>query len=149
MGTIRLCPVGPSELDAIYALQKEQIDSFEYLHGRVSYEQVLRQIKKHTLSRLHQYKRIEIDGAVAGFYLLYCREEGLELEDFYLFPAYRGKGIGSIVLQKIQDENRNKTIFLYVFSENRRAVHFYQQMGFRICGQRRTRLRMAWEGGER
>lgn len=144
MENISITPARPSDLALLFALQKEQIDRYENIKALASYEAVLRQLRVHTADGLDQYARIEADGALAGFYRLRRDGEGLELEDFYLLPGWRGRGIGSRVLRDILSSCR--TVSLYAFADNQGAVRFYKRLGFRELYRRRTRLRMTREG---
>ena len=58
----------------------------------------------------------------------------MELDDFYILPQFRGRGIGTAVLEKCIRES-SLPIFLYVFTRNTGALNLYQRMGFRIAEQ--------------
>lgn len=47
---------------------------------------------------------------------------------------YRGKGIGTVVLQKCCRES-TVPVVLYVFKKNRRAVSLYRKLGFEIIAE--------------
>ncbi len=62
-------------------------------------------------------------------------EDGkMELDDLYILETYRGQGIGSQVLRDCltQSKQRKLNLFLYVFSQNRRAISLYQSFGFEV-----------------
>ena len=54
------------------------------------------------------------------------------VEDLYLKPEYRGKGIGSQFFEYL-DQNYTDCIFrLEVEEENERAIHVYEKNGFAV-----------------
>ena len=55
----------------------------------------------------------------------------MELDDLYVLPEYRRRGIGTMIIEKCCSES-DLPIFLYVFSGNTGAVSLYQRLGFRI-----------------
>lgn len=67
----------------------------------------------------------------------YCQatrhEDGIEL-GWALHPNWWGKGIGKIVVDATVNHfsNMQSRIFLWVRTENHRAIHIYQSQGFRI-----------------
>ena len=71
----------------------------------------------------------------------------MELDDLYIFPEFRSKGIGSVIIQKCIEES-DSTIFLYVFAKNVRAIALYEKLGFKIVKNiRDTRYIMEREDG--
>ena len=56
------------------------------------------------------------------------REE-TELDDLYVLPTFRGKGIGTEILSYCISQ-MNTPIFLYVFRKNTGAIKLYERMGF-------------------
>lgn len=80
----------------------------------------------------------EIDHTPAGFASLsfgYSTEAGgpvVIIEEIYIDPAFRGKGIGSEIFQFIRNEYRNKAarLRLEVAKDNTRASELYNRIGF-------------------
>ena len=60
-----------------------------------------------------------------------------ELEDFYILDAYRGKGIGTKIMEEYIHSNT-----LCVFKKNERAIAFYKRFGFEIVEDMNTRYIM-------
>ena len=52
------------------------------------------------------------------------------LEDIYVAPAYRDRGIGSAFMSFIQNKYPDAIFRLEVEPENERAVHVYEKCGF-------------------
>ena len=92
------------------------------------------------------YQCIVIDGIKAGYFYFQSNGRESELDDLYIFPEYRGRGVGSSVLRYcIQQVDH--PIFLYVFRKNTDAVRLYKKMGFvtaETVGN--TRMIMRYEG---
>ncbi len=75
------------------------------------------------------YRRILADGRLVGYFALHPTETGAELDDLYIFPDRRGRGIGSRVVRDCCERTRGP-VSLYVFLRNTGAVRFYERMGF-------------------
>ena len=83
---------------------------------------------------------LEEEGAALGYFAL-CFTMSLEfgglvviLDDLYVLPEARGRGIGSQVLAKVEAVAKEKEavqIFLEVEKANERAFGFYQRNGWR------------------
>ena len=52
------------------------------------------------------------------------------LEDIYVAPEFRDRGIGSAFMSFIQNKYPDAIFRLEVEPENERAVHVYQKCGF-------------------
>jgi diamine N-acetyltransferase len=68
-------------------------------------------------------------------------DEGLELDKVYILPAFKGKGIGKILLDKAFETakiNKKKVFWLCVIDTNKEAISFYEKTGFKLHS--RTRI---------
>lgn len=54
------------------------------------------------------------------------------IEDIYIKPEYRDKGVGSKFLSFVEEKYYNSILRLEVEEENERAVHVYKKNGFDI-----------------
>lgn len=85
----------------------------------------------------------EYEGNVVGFVsfrrafkndlLVLKKVEVLHITDISVMPDFRGKGIGTYLIEKVKDYADKKGIKylkLVVFSENQGAVRFYKRVGF-------------------
>lgn len=134
------------DVEQIYTFCKDTIEQYET--DPIPMEQVLAWCHRKIESQLEDYRVILADGEKAGYVHLSEEADGrLELDDLYLFPEFRGKGIGSNVLrQAIEQANqKQKILFLYVFRENEGAIRLYKRNGFAITAKAgNSRWIMEW-----
>ncbi|OUP26372.1 GNAT family N-acetyltransferase [Faecalibacterium sp. An192] len=124
-------PADASDLDALFAFNKELIDQYEDL-SQIPYQKVLAWVRQKLEQQIQEYTCILADGQKAGYYHFSPMDsDTMELDDLYLFPAFRGHGIGTAVIQKCCAET-SQPIMLYVFQKNTGAIALYQRMGFQI-----------------
>ena len=93
---------------------------------------------------------VEIDGATVGTavffhnYSTFVGKQGLYLEDLYITPEHRGKGIGQEVLKELARlavERDCGRMEWTVLDWNERAIEFYEKLGGEILnGWRVVRL---------
>lgn len=95
------------------------------------------------------YHIIYTDGRAAGYskIALNASCEGInnitKLERFYLLKEFYGLKLGRELLGfniELAKRNGQAGMWLYVWKENERAVHFYTRAGFRITGSHDFRL---------
>ena len=123
-------PALPEDIDALFAFNRELIDAYEDT-AAIDRGEVLAWVRRKLEKKLGEYTRVFADGQLAGFYRLAPGEDGTELDDFYIFPEYRGRGIGTAALQKCCAEAA-LPLYLYVFTKNTGAVRLYEKNGFRL-----------------
>lgn len=89
---------------------------------------------------------IELDGKPIGCFSKECHRNHIFLSEIQLFPAYQNRGIGTLLIQQLQDESRTlkRPIRLQVLKENR-ALQLYQRLGFRVIGKTKAHLKMQWK----
>ena len=136
---------GPLDIQTIYDLNIMLIDQYEDLES-IDYEKVSKWIKNKINSHINEYTCIYFRGVKVGYYRLVLGEDETEMDDFYVFPEYQCKGIGTFVLNQCITNSMNP-VFLYVFRRNTRAIRLYQRMGFvTIETVGNTRLIMRYSG---
>ena len=143
----RLRPAAPGDVDAIVGL----------IRGLAEFERLthLLKVTPETL-RPHLFgpKPVaeawvaEVDGTVVGFALFFTNfstflaQPGLYLEDLFVAPSHRGRGIGQALLTRLARlaVERNYGRFEWsVLDWNEHAIRFYERMGatvmpdWRIC----------------
>ena len=78
----------------------------------------------------------EEEGIILGYSMLaksFSTEFGkpcIWIEDIYLKPDYRDRGIGSTFISFVSEKYSDAILRLEVEEENERAVHVYQKSGF-------------------
>ncbi len=99
----------------------------------------------------------EWDGAPAGFafyfhtYSTWLGKWGLYLEDLFVRPAYRGKGIGKrllVEIARIAVAEKCGRVNWQVLDWNAPAIDFYRKLGAKMLGEWET-FRLAGEALER
>lgn len=131
-----------SDTPVIYTQAKELIDTYEDL-GSIDYEKVIAWVNRKITEKIREYCCVTADGEKCAYFRL-C-EDG-ELDDLYVLPAFRGKGIGSEILRKCIAESA-RPLYLYVFTRNTGAISLYERFGFAVReAVGKTRLIMARNG---
>ena len=145
MMKLRYSPAGEEDVELLYALSKDLIDTYEDL-ASIDYDRVLAWVKRKITKHITSYTCIFNRDEKVGYYRLSQVSGGTELDDLYILPEYRNRGIGSEILEKIVQETE-KPLFLYVFTGNTSAIRLYQRFGFRQMEQvSPTRIIMAVNG---
>ena len=121
-------PARPENAPVIFGFAKELNETYETdpdLDLAMALDWTKRKIEK----RIGEYTRVLADGEAAAFYRFVPDGERMELDDLYVLPAFRNKGIGTAILRRCVAQG--KPIYFYVFTGNARAVALYEREGFR------------------
>jgi GNAT superfamily N-acetyltransferase len=104
----------------------------------------------------------ELDGAAAGFalffhnYSTFLGRRGLYLEDLFVVPEYRGRGIGRALMARLARlalERNCGRFEWWVLDWNEPAIRFYRSLGaramdewtvYRLAGEPLARLAGEW-----
>lgn len=81
----------------------------------------------------------ELDGAVAGYLVMWFVAEEAEIGDIAVLPKLRRHGIGRALVGRAIDEARSRSangVFLEVRASNEGARNMYEQAGFELVGTR-------------
>ena len=119
-----------ADVEAIFALSKALIDRYEDVES-IDYDKVLQWVRRKIDAQIGEYQRVLMDGDLAGYVHFHPDGERMELDDLYILPEYRGRGIGTAVVEKCCAETE-KPVYLYVFRRNEGAVRLYRRLGFEI-----------------
>lgn len=134
-----------ADADIIFRLAQQLVRSYED-PTCVDIPRVENWMRRKIDMHIRTYQRIMYDGEVAGFFRLDEQADRTELDDFYILPEYRSRGIGTQVICHCLQIAKHPMYF-YVFCENRRAISFYQRCGFQMVEQiSKTRIIMAQPG---
>lgn len=131
------------DLPLLFQLNKELIDTYEDT-ASIDYPKVLLWVEQNLANTLPHFRKILCNGIPAGFF---CLQDG-ELDSLFIFPEFRGLGIGSQVIRYCQ--SICPSLFLYVFRKNVGAIALYKRMGFAITKEiGSTRYIMEWKTQDR
>lgn len=120
-------PAEETDIPVIYAQAKSLIDTYEDITS-IDYEKVMAWVNRKISSNISAYCCVTADDEKCAYFRLH--EDG-ELDDLYVLPAFQGYGVGSEILRKcIVDAP--KPLYLYVFSNNVRAISLYERFGFTV-----------------
>lgn len=119
-----------ADVEAIFTLSKALIDQYEDVES-IDYDKVLQWVCRKIDAQIGEYQRVLMDGDLAGYVHFHPDGERMELDDLYILPEYRGRGIGTAVMEKCCAETE-KPVYLYVFRRNEGAVRLYRRLGFEI-----------------
>ena len=125
---LRFASASESDIPVIFAQARDLIDAYEDI-ASIDYDKVLAWVNRKITKCISEYSCVMINDEKCAYYRL-C-EDG-ELDDLYVLPGFRNKGIGSEILKKCMEESV-KPLYLYVFRRNIRAISFYEKFGFTIC----------------
>ncbi len=88
---------------------------------------------------------ILIEGEPAGRLIVERREHEIRCVDIALLPGHRGAGVGTLLIQRLQEEARqaNKPLRLQIIRFNR-AVTLLERLGFVRTSETGTHFQMEW-----
>ncbi len=78
---------------------------------------------------------VEVEGRPVGTVGINQIDNAIFINRIYLLKEFQSKGIGSSVLKKIIDENKEKVIRLAVLKVNTKAKKLYESLGFEVYGE--------------
>jgi ribosomal protein S18 acetylase RimI-like enzyme len=88
---------------------------------------------------------IEVDGAAAGRLYVYRGEADIRIMDIALAPGFRGRGIGTALLQELMAEARSSGRSLSIHVEMHNPVRsLYDRLGFVPAGEHGIYVLMKW-----
>lgn len=122
-------PAAPEDAEEIFSLCREMILRYEDPRD-IDLDRAIQWSRRKIQANLSQYRRIELDGRAAGYFRLFPREGALELDDLYILPPYRRRGLGDAVLRHCIAQGQ--PLELYVFTENHAALALYRKHGFSL-----------------
>ena len=125
---ITYLPADETDIAPILAQSRALIERYEDLVS-IDRKEVFAWMARKTQKRIGEYRRILCNGETAGWVRVCGEGERTELDDLYVLPAFRDRGVGTAVLRRCLA--CGKPVFFYVFTQNTRAVALYEREGFR------------------
>ena len=113
-------PARREDAPAIFGFAKELIETYE-TDPELDLEMALDWTRRKIEKRIGEYTRVLCDGAVAGYYRFVPDGERMELDDLYVLPSYRNRGVGTAVLRRCLA--LGKPIYFYVFTVDCFSYH--------------------------
>ena len=88
---------------------------------------------------------IELDGRSVGRMVLHRSADEIRVVDLALLPAYRNRGIGTLLMRQVclEAAKAGKPVRLSVLKNNR-AIHWYERLGFAKIGELNIYDEMEW-----
>lgn len=123
-------PAQSADADVIFSLAQNLVHCFED-PSIVDIPKVEQWMQCKIRLYIQSYQRILLGDTVVGYFRLEDQDGYTELDDFYILPEYRGQGIGTQVIRHCL-QAAEYPVYFYVFSENHRAMSFYQRCGFEV-----------------
>jgi ribosomal protein S18 acetylase RimI-like enzyme len=124
-------PASPEQYDEFLQLMQEE--TAEYIDTTLALMQMSLEQFKHLLRTRGNVYGIYQDNQLVGYYWIEERGDILHLHGLILKEGFRGKGIGTEVLQMLADRYAGQmaAIELGVHESNARARSLYERMGYR------------------
>ena len=118
------------DISPIFDQAKQLIDAYEDC-AHIAYDQVLAWVSAKIKENISAYCRVTLDGQTCAYYRL-CSDG--EVDDLYVLSSFRGRGIGTAILEKCIAESK-APLYLYCFVNNQPALSLYRRFGFAVAEQ--------------
>lgn len=143
MDNFKLLSVTEKDADLLYKLIK---DMAEYEHElnevRTSAERIKETIcnQKYAKGYIGYYNDIPVSYIIYFYnYSTYLGKKGIYIEDLYINPKYRKKGIGKKIIKLILNISKNENIERIdwtCLNWNKNAIDFYKHIGAKLQEER-------------
>ena len=120
-------PARAEDAPVIFGFAKELIERYE-TDPDLDLEMALGWTKRKIEKRIGEYTRVLWDGQTVAYFRFVPDGDRMELDDLYVLPEYRNRGVGTAVLRRCLAQG--KPIYFSVFTGNTRAVALYEREGF-------------------
>lgn len=134
-------------IDDLDRIKKYKFDSIHLFEEQITEEETNKinyYIETNLPRQIENYKNIIFKGEIIGNYLVTDIGDGYLIDEIYIEEQYRGKGIGSSIINSII-ECSDCNIYLWVYKTNK-AFSLYKRLGFKIKEETETRYYMEYKG---
>lgn len=118
-----------------------------YMYSKDLAEDERNKIDEYVITSVNEmfkdYYNIIIDDKIIGSILLKDMPQGKLLDEIYLEKEFRNTGIGTDIIRKMLEKDRN--IYLWVYKENEKAISLYKRLGFIIVDETDSRYYMKYD----
>lgn len=118
-----------------------------YMYSKDLAEDERNKIDEYVITNLNEtikdYYNIIIDDKIIGSVCIKELENAKLLDEIYLEKEFRNKGIGTDIIRKIIENNKN--VYLWVYKKNKKAVLLYKRLGFTIEEETESRYYMNYD----
>ena len=118
-----------------------------YMYSKDLAEDERNKIDEYVINSVNEtfkdYYNIIIDDKIIGSVCIKELENAKLLDEIYLEKEFRNKGIGTDIIRKIIENNKN--IYLWVYKKNKKAVLLYKRLGFIIEEETESRYYMNYD----
>ncbi len=118
-----------------------------YMYSKDLAEDERNKIDEYVINSVNEtfkdYYNIIIDDKIIGSVCIKELENAKLLDEIYLEKEFRNKGIGTDIIRKIIENNKN--IYLWVYKKNKKALLLYKRLGFTIEEETESRYYMNYD----
>ena len=118
-----------------------------YMYSKDLAEDERNKIDEYVITSVNEmfkdYYNIIIDDKIIGSILLKDMPQGKLIDEIYIEKEFRNNGIGTDIIRKMLENNRN--IYLWVYKENEKAISLYNRLGFIIVDETDSRYYMKYD----
>ena len=117
-----------------------------YMYSKDLVEDERKRIDEYVINSVNEtfkdYFNIIVDDKVIGSVIIINLRRGKLLDEIYLEKEFRNNGVGTDIIRKIIENN--KSVYLWVYKENSKAVSLYKRLGFKIIDETESRYYMEY-----
>ena len=118
-----------------------------YMYSKDLSEDERNKIDEYVINSVNEtfkdYYNIIINDKIIGSVCIKELENAKLLDEIYLEKEFRNKGIGTDIIKKIIENNKN--VYLWVYKKNKKAVLLYKRLGFIIEEETESRYYMNYD----
>ena len=118
-----------------------------YMYSKDLAEDERNKIDEYVITSVNEmfkdYYNIIIDDKIIGSICIKDLENAKLLDEIYLEKEFRNKGIGTDIIRKIIENNKN--VYLWVYKKNKKAVSLYKRLRFTIEEETESRYYMNYD----